>query len=154
MTSPEIIEYEDRYHDIFRSMNEAWLDLYHLKEEPDMVVLNDPQGTIIDNGGVIYLAKYGEEIIGSAALIKEHNGVYELAKMAVVPGHRNLGIGSMLIEKCLEKARQLGAVKIVLFSNHQLKSALGLYEKYGFRYIPLEDSPFATADIKMELVLQ
>lgn len=153
MTTSEIIEYEDRYHEVFRSMNEAWLDLYNLKEEPDMLVLNDPRGTIINNGGIIYLAKYGDEIIGSAALIKEHDGVYELAKMAVDPKYRSLGIGKKLIEKCLEKARQLGAVKVVLFSNHQLKSALGLYERYGFQYIPLKDSPFATADIKMELVL-
>ena len=154
MNNVQVIEYEDRYHAVFKSINEEWLDLYNLKEEPDLVVLNDPKKTIIENKGVIYLARYNGEIIGSAALIREHDGVYELAKMAVAKNHRQMGVGKMLIEKCLEKAAELGAKKIVLFSNHQLKAALALYEKYGFRYIPLKDSPFATADIKMELLLR
>jgi hypothetical protein len=34
-----------------------------------------------------------------------------------------------------------------------LKTALALYEKYGFQHVAVEDSPFATADVKMELVL-
>lgn len=154
MKNIQVIEYEDRYHAVFKSINEEWLDLYNLKEEPDLVVLNDPKKTIIENNGVIYLASCNGEIIGSAALIKEHDGVYELAKMAVVKHYRQMGVGKMLIEKCLGKAADLGARKIVLFSNHQLKAALALYEKYGFRYIPLKDSPFATADIKMELLLR
>jgi hypothetical protein len=49
---------------------------------------------------------------------------------------------------------KLGAVKIELFSNHQLKNALKLYEKYGFGYIEMKGSPFETADIKMELILK
>ncbi len=44
--------------------------------------------------------------------------------------------------------------KLNLFSNHQLKSALKLYEKYGFGYVEMKNSPFETADIKMELILK
>jgi ribosomal protein S18 acetylase RimI-like enzyme len=58
-----------------------------------------------------------------------------------------------LIETCLQKAKEIGAKKLSLFSNHQLLTALKLYEKYGFYYVEVEDSPFETADIKMELVL-
>ncbi|WP_315815430.1 hypothetical protein [Paraflavitalea speifideaquila] len=43
--------------------------------------------------------------------------------------------------------------KLTLFSNSQLKTAIGLYEKYGFRHVKVEHSPFATADVKMELDL-
>jgi hypothetical protein len=28
-----------------------------------------------------------------------------------------------------------------------------LYEKYGFQHVPVVDSPFLTADVRMELVL-
>lgn len=149
----EIIDYEDKYHDDFRKLNLEWLDKFNLTEEPDLIVLNDPRGSIINKGGYIWLAKYGSEIIGSSALIKEHNGVFELAKMSVATGWRGKGISKLLIEACLQKARDVNATKIELFSNHQLLPALKLYERYGFRYVEMKDSPFATADIKMELAM-
>jgi putative acetyltransferase len=153
MTEISIILYEDQYHEIFKSLNVEWLERYNLMEPPDLAVLNDPRKMILDEGGFIFLAKADEQIIGSAALIKEHGGIYELAKMSVAQEFRSKGISKLLLEKCLDKAKELGVKKIILFSNHQLKAALGLYEKYGFQYIPVKDSPFLTADIKMELTL-
>lgn len=153
MNNCEIIEYEDKYHDAFRDMNIEWLDLYHLKEDRDLEVLNEPRKNILEQGGFIYLAKIDDRVIGSAALMKEHGDVYELAKMAVAQDYRKMGVSKLLLEACLEKARDLKAKKVILFSNHQLKAALGLYEKYGFQYIEVENSPFLTADIKMELTL-
>ncbi|QNA42890.1 GNAT family N-acetyltransferase [Lacibacter sediminis] len=150
----EIISYSKEWHDAFRQLNLEWLDKYNLREEADMVVLNDPQGMIVDKGGVIYLAKAADEIVGTAALIHEGDQVYELAKMSVTEQWQGKGISKLLLETCLQKANELGAVKIELFSNHQLKNALKLYEKYGFEYIEMKDSPFETADIKMELILK
>jgi putative acetyltransferase len=151
MTEITIIPYEDRYHEIFKSLNAEWLERYNLMEPPDLAVLNDPRKMILDEGGFIFLAKSNDQIIGSAALIKEHGGIYELAKMSVAQEFRSKGISKLLLEKCLDKAKEMRVKKIILFSNHQLKAALSLYEKYGFQYIPVEDSPFLTADIKMEL---
>jgi GNAT superfamily N-acetyltransferase len=148
-----IILYEDRYQPVFKALNLEWLDRYGLTEQPDLDVLNNPTGTIIKHGGVIFLAKAGEEIVGSAAIMREHEGVYELAKMSVAEEYRSKGISRLLIERCIAEAKNNRAKKIILFSNHQLKAALSLYEKYGFQHVPVEDSPFLTADVKMELVL-
>jgi putative acetyltransferase len=149
----DIIEYEDQYHDAFRELNLEWLDKYNLTEEPDLMVLNDPRGTIINQGGYIWLAKHDAVIIGSSALIKEHDGVFELAKMSVAREWQGKGISKLLIEVCLQKAKDVKATKLELFSNHQLLAALKLYERYGFKYVEMKDSPFATADVKMELVM-
>jgi len=151
-TNFTVIEYEDQHHTAFRVLNLAWLEQYHLTEPPDLEVLDDPRGSILNRGGFIWLARVGAEIIGSAALINEENGVYELAKMAVAPHWQGKGISKSLIEACLLKVREVKGRKIVLFSNHQLVAALKLYEKYGFRRVALKDSPFQTADVKMELV--
>lgn len=148
-----IIAYENRYQPDFYQLNVAWLDKYNLKESHDLAILDDPQGMIIDKGGYIWLAKEGEHIVGSAALIKEHDGVYELAKMAVDDAYKGRGISKLLIETCINKAKATGAVKLELFSNHQLTTALNLYEKYGFKHIGVTGSPFATADVKMEMEL-
>ena len=153
MINCQIIEYKDAHHAAFRDLNVEWLDRYNLKESHDLQILDDPDGAILKRGGYIYLAQVENRIVGSAALMKEHEHVYELAKMAVAIEYRGMGISKLLLEKCLEKAKDLKATKITLFSNHQLKAALGLYEKYGFEHVPVVDSPFLTADVKMELVL-
>ncbi|HTL09700.1 MAG TPA: GNAT family N-acetyltransferase, partial [Chitinophagaceae bacterium] len=152
-TNMEIIDYEARYHEDFRKLNLEWLEKYGLAESHDLMVLDDPQGTIIDRGGCIFLAREDGIIIGTAALMKEHEGVYELAKMSVAPAFRGRGISKLLLAKCLEEARHRAAKKILLFSNHQLTTALALYTSFGFRNIPVAGSPFVTADVKMELVL-
>lgn len=154
----EIIEYTDKYRGDFKRLNLEWLDQYHLTESHDLMVLNDPRGTILDRGGFIWLAKAGlgdngEEIVGTAALMNEGQGVFELAKMCVANGWRGKGISKMLIETCIKKAKESGTHKLSLFSNHQLGPALKLYEKYGFRNVDVQDAPYETADVKMELIL-
>lgn len=149
----EIIPYEHKYQPEFKRLNLEWLDKYNLTESHDLEILNDPEGTVIARGGCIFLAKEGEEIIGTAGLWKESKKEYELVKMTVDPAYRGKGIGKLLLERCLSAAKELGAEKIILYSNSQLKTALGLYEKYGFRHVPVIDAPFVTADVKMELSL-
>ena len=149
----QIIEYENKYQPDFYKLNVAWLDKYNLKESHDLAILDDPQGMITGKGGYIWLAKEGDTIIGSAALIKENDGIFELAKMAVDDKHKGRGISKLLMETCINKAKEIGAVKLELFSNHQLTTALGLYEKYGFKHINVTGSAYATADVKMEMEL-
>lgn len=153
-TSIDIIEYADEHAGIFRSLNLEWLEKYNLLESHDLMVINDPRGTILDRGGVIYLASTPKGIVGSAALMKAEDGEYELAKMTVAKPWQGRGISKLLIEKCLDAARRLGAEKVTLFSNHQLRTALSLYEKYGFQHVEVAGAPYETADVKMELLLK
>lgn len=148
-----IISYESKYQPVFKSLNLEWLDKYNLTEDHDLMILDDPQGTVIDNGGFIWLAKAGEEIIGTAGIMKDTDTVFEIIKMFVSPSWRGKGISKLLIETCLSKAKEIGVEKLILFSNHQLETALKLYEKYGFRHVEVTDAPFETADVKMELIL-
>ena len=149
----EIIPYSDEYAAVFKVLNLEWLDKYNLTESHDLLILNDPRGTIIDNGGVIFLAKSGDEIVGSAAIINEDHGIFELAKMTVATAFQGKGISKLLLEKCLEAAKERNAKKLILFSNSQLQTAISLYKKYGFKHVDITDAPFLTADIKMELSL-
>lgn len=149
----EIIAYTPRYQPDFYRLNEQWLDKYNLKESHDLLILDDPEGTITGKGGFIWLAKLNDAIVGSAALIKEGNGIFELAKMAVDDAYQGQGISKLLIAACIAKAKECGAKKLELFSNHQLTAALRLYEKYGFKHVEVTGSPFETADVKMELEL-
>ena len=147
----EIIEYENRYHADFKRLNLEWLDKYGLTESHDLLILDDPQGIVLDNGGFIWLAKAGEEIVGSVGIMNEGEGIFELIKMGVNENWRGKGIARMLIEICLQKAKEIGIKRLILFSNHQLQTAIRLYEKYGFKQVEVTGAPFLTADVKMEL---
>jgi GNAT superfamily N-acetyltransferase len=149
----KIIPYRSEHHAVFKQINLEWLDHYSLTESHDLMILNDPEGIILSNGGFIWMAEADGKIVGSAGLMKEHEGVYELVKMAVTAEYQGKGISKLLIDTCLSKAREIGAKKLSLFSNHQLQRAIGLYERYGFRHVAVIDSPMETADIKMELIL-
>ena len=116
-------------------------------------MLDNPQEEILNKGGFIFLAWQDDEIVGTAALLNEGNGVFELAKMAVVSRSQGLGISRLLIDKCLQTARDSGVRRIYLQSNSQLTTAIHLYEKYGFKHIPVVNSHYHTADVMMELML-
>ena len=148
----EIVPYAEKYQPDFKRLNLEWLDKYHLTESHDLEILDDPQGTVIDRGGYIFLAMEDGKIVGTAGLWKENEMDYELVKMTVDPAYRGQGISKILLEQCIAKAKQVNALRIFLFSNSQLKTALSLYEKYGFRYVPVTNAPFLTADVKMEMV--
>jgi GNAT superfamily N-acetyltransferase len=149
----EIIDYTDEYANDFRQLNLEWLNKYNVLEDHDLKIIYDPRSTILDGGGIIYLARSGDRIVGTAGLANDGNSVFELVKMAVTPEYQGRGISKMLIEKCLHKATELKAKKIILYSNSQLVTAISLYKKYGFVYVDASDSPMFTADIKMELSL-
>ncbi len=149
----EIITYEDRYEKDFKRLNVEWLEKYNVMEEYDLQILDHPKEKILNGGGYIFLAKIDNDIVGTAGLIKEYDEVYELVKMAVTVLFQGKGISKLLIEKCLETAKEQGAKKITLYSNHKLQAAINLYKKYGFQHVSADDSPLLTADIKMELYL-
>ena len=102
--------------------------------------------------------KFGGASVNSLERIKNVGQIlrkYPGEKLLVVtPEWQGHGISKMLIEKCLDAAKQAGAERVTLFSNSQLQTAIHLYEKYGFRHVEVTDAPYETADVKMELILK
>lgn len=149
-----IIPYSEQYKEHIKILNYEWLEKYFYVEPGDVEQLSDPQFHIIDKGGHIYFAKCNNEIVGTSSLIKLGMGEYELAKMAVTEQYKGLGIGKVLLEHCIQKAREINAVKLSLFSNTKLTSAIHLYKKYGFTEVQLPTNVhYERADIMMEKYL-
>jgi GNAT superfamily N-acetyltransferase len=151
--SPEIIAYQPEHQAAFRALNEEWITRYFRLEEPDHRMLQDPQGYILERGGYIFMARHAGKIVGTCALLKEEDGSFELAKMAVTPEAQGLGLGYLLGQAAIQKAQEAGAPYVFLLSNRRLTPALTLYQKLGFVEVPLPASDYQRADIKMELRL-
>jgi len=152
-TPVRVVQYESRHRDAFRDLNVAWISRYFAIEDADLKVLNDPERAILAPGGAILMAEMANEPVGTVALIRVAPDGFELAKMAVTPSAQGHGIGALLGQAAIERARQLGARWIELLSNTSLAPALHLYHKLGFVEAPLGGTDYRRADIRMVLTL-
>ncbi len=160
MAAPEteltIREFQPGDEGVFRRLNEEWIKRYFVLEPKDEASLADPQRTILDRGGMIFLAVQGGRPVGCCALVGMGPGEFEVAKMAVTESSQRSGIGRRLLDRVISEARVAGAHRLFLETNRKLGTAVRLYESLGFRHIPPErivPSVYARADVYMELVL-
>ncbi|NJL35651.1 MAG: GNAT family N-acetyltransferase [Leptolyngbyaceae cyanobacterium SM1_4_3] len=149
----EIIDYRSEFHDDFKRLNYEWIEKYFQIEESDHQSLESPNEKILNPGGHIYMARLNGEIVGTCALIKTDDDTYELAKMAVTEKAKGKGIGWLLGQAAISKARELGAKTVFLESNTALTPAINLYQKLGFRKTVRPPSPYERCNIQMELKL-
>ena len=153
MNEVSILQYHPKYAADYKRLNIAWIEKYFTVEEHDIEQLDNPGEHIIDRGGYILFARYNNQIVGTCALIKTGDREYELAKMAVAEEARGKQIGKQLGLAVIEQARDAGAKRVWLESNRILTTAINLYIKLGFEEIPVTQTPYARADIRMELWL-
>jgi len=142
----------------FKRLNEDWITTYFWLEDSDIQVLNNPQKYILDKGGNVLFALHDNKPVGTCALLVIDGLTCELAKMVVDPDYHEQGIGYMLGQAFIEKARERGFSRIVLEGNTKMEASIALYRKLGFQEIPMElDIRNSTAhkrcNIVMELVL-
>lgn len=69
---------------------------------------------------------------GIGPLAGTDDGTCELRKMYFLPEARGLGAGRALLERCLERARQLGYRRCYLETLTGMDAAQALYRKLGF----------------------
>lgn len=151
----KIVSFETKYRQPFRLLNEEWINHYFKMEEEDRKALENPEEYILNKGGYIFVALYNDHPVGVCALIKMNDPQYdfELAKMAVSPTAKGKGIGWLLGQAVIDKAKSLGSGKMYLESNTVLTPAINLYQKLGFKRVVGNPSPYERCNIKMEMTL-
>ena len=150
----KIIPFEPQYAKDFKELNIAWLEKYFWVEPHDEEVLGKPEKYIIEPGGQIFFVVEDDQVIGTVALMKIEDGIFELTKMAIAPAAQGRRIGQKLMVYTLDYAKSQGWQKLIIYSNRKLENAIYIYRKFGFKEIPIEENnPYARGDIKMELLL-
>jgi ribosomal protein S18 acetylase RimI-like enzyme len=118
-------------------------------EPVDEFVLTNPEEAILKPGGAILMAEFDGEIAGTVALKKIDTVTYEFTKMAVDEKFRRKGIAERLSYASFDKAKELGATKVILYSNTKNAEAIKLYEKIGFKHLKVENDVYKRANVKM-----
>lgn len=128
-------EYTDDLARDFYEINAEWIQTMFSLEEKDREILSRPREVILDPGGVIFFAESKAlGVIGTCALLKIEEGVFELTKMGVLERARGRGAGELLLESAIARAADMKVRTLYLLTNARCAAAIKLYEKLGFRH--------------------
>ena len=89
-------------------------------------------------GSIYYIAELEGQIVGGGGIYPSDGlpaFTCELVKMYLKPEGRGIGLGRCLISKCIEFAESSGYKNIYIETMPELKQALRVYEKFGFKYL-------------------
>jgi GNAT superfamily N-acetyltransferase len=111
-----------------------------LKDQPDLL---DIEANYINGGGNFWGAKYGDELVGTIAMINTGHQATALRKMFVKKEYRGkeYGIAQRLLETYIQFCRENGITDIYLGTVDLLKAAHRFYEKNGFTRIEMTALP-------------
>jgi putative acetyltransferase len=105
--------------------------------------------------GSRYFTAISDGIIAGGAGIFPSPGLpedtCELVKMYLRPAWRGKGLGKLLIEQSLDFARSAGYKHVYIETLPELRKAMSVYEKFGFRYLdgPMGNTGHFGCDIWM-----
>ena len=105
-------------------------------------------------GSIYFTGLLNGKIIGGAGIFPSDGlpeGTCELVKMYLLPEARGKGLGKLLINKALDFARESGYRQVYLETMPELRQAVSVYEKFGFRYLdaPMGNTGHFGCDIWM-----
>jgi ribosomal protein S18 acetylase RimI-like enzyme len=83
-------------------------------------------------GNIFVVAELNGRVVGSGALIKETKENGRLVRMSVSTDCQRRGIGRMLVQHLIQKAREQGYQYLFVETNHDWYDAISLYQSCGF----------------------
>lgn len=132
--SLRVIPFRPELGPTFKHINAQWIEAMFTMEASDRALLDDPQGAIIEKGGHIWFVEHETiGIVGTCALVRRGQGVFELTKMGVLESARGQKAGEFLLAAVIEEAQALKVSTLFLLTSSVCEAAIHLYRKHGFQ---------------------
>lgn len=114
--------------------------------------ITDIETNYLSRGGVFEVFENDEgRIVGTVGLYPLSDETIELRKMYFAPEMRGRGLGQKLLQEMIEKARNLGYLRVYLETASVLKQAVHIYEKAGFTCVVEKHTPRCDQAYVLEL---
>ncbi|MBI2853672.1 MAG: N-acetyltransferase [Chloroflexi bacterium] len=91
---------------------------------------------IYENIRDFYIIRDGEQVVGCVALHISWSDLAEVRSLAVDEGRHEQGLGTMLVQACLDESRELGIPRLFCLTYKP-----GFFEKTGFRQVDKMELP-------------
>lgn len=88
-----------------------------------------------DNRQRIWVVEAEGKVAGCIAIMKNEDSVAQLRWFILTPETRGRGIGKHLMEEAVNYSREVGYKRIILWTFSELKTAISLYTRWGFKKI-------------------
>ncbi len=93
----------------------------------------------MQHGQTFIICYYNDIPAAFAAFEAIEPGLFKLHKIYILPGHQGKGIGKFMMQYITSTISGYGATRLRLNVNRYNKSAIGFYEKIGFKNLGDED---------------
>jgi|SRR3989344_2855412 len=109
----------------------TFIETPNLRNEWDKDLANI-EGVYINNKGEFFVVTVDGKLVGMGALRNVDETTAEIKRMRVEPSLQGKGIGKLILDKLVERAKELGYKELVLDVAEIQEAARHLYESRGF----------------------
>ncbi|MEK7633583.1 MAG: GNAT family N-acetyltransferase [Patescibacteria group bacterium] len=103
--------------------------------------LEDPYKHYIEKGGMFYVLKVNNKVIGTVAIINKGKTA-ELKRLYVDTNYQGKKFGSMLLDRAIQFCKDNGFTKLEFETNKKFKKAHLLYQRRGFKIVKEDDRSY------------
>lgn len=149
----EITEYKRKYKKDFIRLNKAWIEKYFSMEQDDYEILNNVD-ELLKKGAMIFFAVENNIVLATGMAAPLANNEWEICKLAADERYQRRGAGGLVFKACMNYAIERNAARLIIVSNSILKPALHIYQKFGFKEIPVDKThSYQRGDIQFEYIV-
>ena len=150
----QIIEYDSRYRQDFIDFNTDWIIKYFgFLEDEDRETFEKIEEEL-EKGAMIYFAVENDIALATCMTKPMGNGTWEICKLGSNKNKPHKGCGSAVFNAAVQWAIDNGAKRLFIVTNKKLKTAIHIYEKYGFKEIKIDDYKYERGDIAFERIIE
>ncbi len=129
-----VVDYSPGLNKHFHELAGPWLTEEHngkLKEEGG-IALQIPDEKHFIEGGFLFYARFKDQIVGFVALKRLDDHTFEFSNLYIHPNYQNLGIDSLLIERCISRCMENEVGELWLQTSISKTEAHLFYDGLGF----------------------
>jgi len=117
---------------ILDGLSERWGDAFDPAFNPD---LDDFLANYLDHGAEVIVVEGPGGLVATGTLIPELPVAGRIVRMSVSATHRRQGLGRLVVNELVERARRRGMTELRVLTDTPWTSAVELYRACGFSHV-------------------